>query len=108
MSGSTTYIGLACNGDPVPNGSGIALIQRGACAFSDKAANAISAGYTGMVVFNDAARGDAIVTMSGSDQPIAGVFVGHSTGLLIMDNGMDPLHFHIALNRARIDVQTNY
>ena len=38
MSGGTTYIGLACNGgNPVPAGSGIALIQRGACRFDEKA-----------------------------------------------------------------------
>ncbi len=87
MSGPTTYVGLACTGgDPVPpaTGSGqIALIQRGVCRFDDKATNAINAGYSGMVVFNDAARGDALVTMGGDPRSIPGVFVGHSTGLLI-------------------------
>jgi hypothetical protein len=85
MSGSTTYVGLACNGDPVPAGTGIALIQRGVCAFTDKGNNAIAAGYNGIVVFNDAARGDALVTMGGTDIAVPGVFVGHSTGLLIAD-----------------------
>jgi hypothetical protein len=84
MSGGTTYVGLACTGgDPVPAGSGIALIQRGACRFDDKATNAINAGYSGMVVFNDEARGDALVSMSGDSRDIPGVFVGHSTGLNI-------------------------
>lgn len=83
MSGPTTYIGLACPGDVVPSGSGIALIQRGACRFDEKATSAINAGYTGMVVFNDAARGDALVTMGGDPRNIPGVFVGHSTGLAI-------------------------
>jgi hypothetical protein len=88
MSGATTYVGLACTGgDPVPAGSGIALIQRGVCAFSEKATNVIDAGYTGMVVFNDEARGDALVTMGGDARDIPGVFVGHSTGLAIMDVG---------------------
>jgi hypothetical protein len=36
-----------------------------------------------MVVFNDAARGDALVTMAGTSTPIPGIFVGHSTGLKI-------------------------
>ncbi len=87
MSGPTTYVGLACTGgDPVPPAIAdgeIALIQRGACRFDDKATNAISAGYAGMVVFNDEARGDALVTMGGDPRDIPGVFVGHSTGLAI-------------------------
>jgi hypothetical protein len=87
MSGPTTYVGLACTGgDPVPpaTGSGqIALIQRGVCRFDDKATNAISAGYDGMVVFNDEARGDALASMGGDSRDIPGVFVGHSTGLAI-------------------------
>ena len=89
MSGPTTYVGLACNGgDPVPMASGdgpIALIQRGACRFDEKATNAIDAGYAGMVVFNDAANGDAVITMGGEPRDIPGVFVGHSTGLAVMN-----------------------
>lgn len=89
MSGPTTYVGLACNSSPpVPaaGGSGqVALIQRGACRFDEKATNAINAGYDAMVVFNDAARGDALVTMGGDSRNIPGVFVGHSTGLTLMN-----------------------
>ena len=84
MTGQTTYVGLACNGATVPSGIGIALIQRGDCAFTTKGVNAAAAGYTGMVVFNDEARGEALVTMGGTPVPIPGVFVGHSTGLAIM------------------------
>lgn len=90
MSGPTTYVGFACNpgefagfDDPVPAGSGIALIQRGACTFTSKINNAIAAGYSGVVVFNDTARGDALVTMGGDAVSVPGVFVGHSTGLAI-------------------------
>ncbi len=84
MVGSTTYVGLACTGgDPVPAGTGIALIQRGACRFDEKATNVINAGYSGMVVFNDASRGDALIAMGGDPRSIPGVFVGHSTGLAI-------------------------
>ena len=86
MAGPTTYVGLACDGDPLPDATGsgqIALIQRGVCRFDEKATNAINAGYDGMVVFNDEARGDALVSMGGDARDIPGVFVGHSTGLLI-------------------------
>lgn len=94
MSGPTTYVGFACNpetapgfDDLVPTGSGIALIQRGACTFSEKINNAESAGYSGVVVFNDEARGDALVTMGGDPVNLPGVFVGHSTGLAIAGAG---------------------
>jgi hypothetical protein len=83
MSGATTYVGLACPGDTVPSGSGIALIQRGVCFFSEKIDNVEAAGYSGVVVFNDAARGDALVSMGGDPTNLPGVFVGHSTGLAI-------------------------
>ncbi|WP_396610654.1 PA domain-containing protein [Haloferax sp. S1W] len=88
MSGPTVYFGLGCDGDsfpPAPSPDHIAVIQRGACRFDEKAQNAIDAGYAGMVVFNDAAGGDAIITMGGESRDIPGVFVGHSTGLAIFD-----------------------
>ena len=92
MSGSSTYGGFGCNpgtapgfDDPVPPGTGIAVIQRGACDFVDKAKNAIDAGYSGLVVFNDAARGDGLVVMSGNPRNIPAIFVGHSTGLAAFD-----------------------
>jgi hypothetical protein len=47
-----------------PAASGeVALIQRGTCFFSTKAANAEALGYAGFIVANDAARGDDLVTM---------------------------------------------
>ena len=92
MSGPTRYVGHACPpgnpgfDDPVPAAGSpdeIAFIQRGACFFSEKIDNAEAAGYAGVVVFNDAARGDALVSMGGVPTNLPGVFVGHSTGLLI-------------------------
>ena len=80
MTGVTTYVGLGCN--PIPAGSGIALIQRGACRFDLKATNAIDAGYSGMVVFNVAGV-DTFFTMGGASRDIPGLMVGHSTGLAI-------------------------
>ncbi|MDX1747295.1 MAG: PA domain-containing protein, partial [Halobacteriales archaeon] len=88
MSGPTVYVGLGCDGTsvpPAPSSDHIAVIQRGVCRFDVKAQNAIDAGYAGIVVFNDEARGDALVTMGGDSRDIPGVFVGHSTGLAIMD-----------------------
>lgn len=61
----------------------VALIQRGVCFFSTKAANAQAMGYAGFIVANDAARGDALITMSSGTADvitIPGYFVGNSTG----------------------------
>ena len=61
----------------------IALIQRGSCFFSEKAAAAQALGYAGFIVANDAARGDALITMSAGTADvitIPGYFVGNSTG----------------------------
>jgi hypothetical protein len=61
----------------------IALIQRGTCFFSEKAAAAQARGYAGFIVANDAARGDALITMSAGTADvitIPGYFVGNSTG----------------------------
>lgn len=90
MNGSSTYVGLACGGtipaageDGDPSTDEIAVVQRGTCTFQLKAETAEAAGYDGFVVFNDAARGDALVVMAGDGIGIPGVFVGHSTGLAI-------------------------
>jgi len=61
----------------------VALMQRGTCFFSTKAANAQARGYAGFIVANDVAGGDTLVTMSaGTDDVITipGYFVGFSTG----------------------------
>jgi PA domain/LVIVD repeat len=96
MNGGTTYIGLACPGDPVPPApedgdpltDEIAVALRGVCFFQDKATAAEAAGYDGFIVMNDEARGDALVLMGGSGAvpvpDLPGFFVGHSTGLKIM------------------------
>jgi hypothetical protein len=95
MSGSAVYVGYGCEGyhtsgppytEPMPPADAadqIALIQRGSCSFSHKINNAEGAGYRGVVVFNDEARGDALVSMGGAPTNLPGVFVGHSTGLAI-------------------------
>ncbi len=87
FSGLVTYVGDTCLGSvpPATLSSEVALIQRGICRFDVKATNVINAGYAAMVVFNDAARGDALVRMGGDPRDIPGIFVGHSTGLAVMN-----------------------
>lgn len=92
MNGSSTYVGLACGGtiptapeDGNPLTEELAVIQRGGCTFQLKADTAEAAGYDGFIVFNDAERGDALVTMGGDGSLLPGIFVGHSTGLAIFD-----------------------
>ena len=98
VAGDTVYLGEACSaGPPFPAASPtedqIALIKRGTCSFSEKATNALNAGYDAMIVFNVATAaenpvfGDALVFMGGDPVNIAGHFVGHSTGLLIAGVG---------------------
>lgn len=75
--------------DRSANAGEIALIQRGTCFFSTKAANAQALGYAGFVVANDAARGDALITMSAGTADvitIPGFFVGFSTGEIMKAN----------------------
>lgn len=87
MAGPTRYVGLACDPASVPPASPgeIAVTLRGDCYFYTKAQNAIDAGYDGLVVFNNAAGGDEVISWSGEPRDIPGVFVGHSTGLAIFD-----------------------
>jgi hypothetical protein len=69
--------------DRPANPGEVALIQRGTCFFSTKAANAQALGYAGFIVANDAARGDGLITMSAGTADvitIPGYFVGYSTG----------------------------
>ena len=58
-------------------------VERGACAFTLKSNNAEAAGYDGIVVFNSAAGGDALVLMGGDSVNIPGVFIGRSDGLTL-------------------------
>jgi len=82
---------FGCNLVDFPGGSGdVVLIERGVCEFSTKALHAQDAGYEAYIVFNDAARGDGLITMGpGVDAPsvtIPGVFVGNTLGNQIKDD----------------------
>lgn len=75
--------------DRAANPGEIALIQRGTCFFSTKAANAQALGYAGFIVANDAARGDGLIIMSAGTNDvitIPGFFVGFSTGETMKGN----------------------
>ncbi len=84
LSGPTVYVGDACGELPTPTETGqIALVQRGQCTFNFKAVAVRQAGYAGLVVFNDVASGDELLSMGGGKVNVPGLFVGHSTGLAL-------------------------
>ncbi len=107
MTGEVVHVGQGCpagsiNGtnpdDPYladPAGK-VALIVRGGCRFDHKIARAQQAGATGVIVYNSAAGGEALVLMGGNNPTIMpdgtrvsvtipAVFVQRSTGLLLRD-----------------------
>lgn len=63
----------------------IALVIRGACAFTDKYNNAAAAGARAIVVYNDGTAADRIdpIVMSAPDTTIPGVMIRHPDGELI-------------------------
>ena len=89
ISGTPTYVGLACTAAPPPAGTGIALIERGVCSFQEKLDNIEAAGYTAGIVFN-AVRPDCLSRVSMlavGDIPY--VFVDRLAGLkLLQDAGV--------------------
>ena len=89
LEGRAVYVGDACGALPrAPARSleetRVALAARGGCPFVQKGKNVVAAGYAGMIVFNDAAEGDALTPMGGaSGLRIPGLLVGYRTGLAI-------------------------
>jgi minor extracellular serine protease Vpr len=87
------YIGRACIGDELladPAGK-FALAVRGVCPFAEKAANAVAAGATGVVIHNNAA-GLFFGTLGATpayDAPVVGISL--ADGLLL--RGLDPAEF---------------
>ena len=82
LTGPTVYVGQGCEGMPQATAGQLALIQRGGCTFSFKTTLARQSGYAGVVVFNSADQGEALVEMGGDTSAgLPGVFVGHSAGL---------------------------
>jgi len=106
MTGEVVHVGRGCPegsitgtnpADPYladPAGK-LALIERGACRFDHKVARAQQAGATGVIVYNHAGGGEALVLMGGNNPTlmpdgslvpitIPAVFVQRSTGLLLV------------------------
>ncbi|MGV8163829.1 MAG: S8 family serine peptidase [Alkaliphilus sp.] len=64
----------------------VALIMRGVYAFTQKILEAQEAGAIAVIVFNDAARGDALANMAGHpDITIPSLFIGHTNGANMRD-----------------------
>jgi len=82
ITGPTTFVGQAC--DPLPPGTGTALIERGTCSFQIKADTIKAAGYTAGIVFNSTAGCNDLQGMSMDGTTIPFVFVARSTGLKLL------------------------
>ncbi len=82
VAGDPTPVGLACN--PVPAGTGVALIERGECSFQIKLDNIKGAGYSSGLVFNSQRTDcEAFVNMLAvGDIPF--LFIQRTTGLQIL------------------------
>jgi hypothetical protein len=82
ITGPTTFVGLAC--DPVPAGTGTAVIERGVCTFQQKLDNITAAGFSSGVVFNLAGEGcDGLVTML-AEGTIPFLFTTRTAGLQLL------------------------
>ncbi|RKT68504.1 hypothetical protein DFJ66_1689 [Saccharothrix variisporea] len=82
ISGPVTFVGQAC--DPLPAGSGTALVERGVCSFQVKLDNITAAGYSAGIVFNTV-REDCLsyVRMLASGT-LPFLFVNRTTGLKLL------------------------
>lgn len=81
---------MGCNPFPANSFDGVAaVISRGGCEFGVKVLNAQNAGAIFVVVHNDQARGDDILSMAGgvvgSQVTIPSVFVGYTNGTKLVN-----------------------
>lgn len=94
LQGQTKFVGRACNGDaavPAGDGTQVAVVERGVCAFTEKVANVEAAGgYEGVIVFNregaDACSDLVNMSVEGN---IPALFVGRNTGYSFFDEPYD-------------------
>ncbi|NNF25184.1 MAG: hypothetical protein HKN63_10340 [Rhodobacteraceae bacterium] len=87
VDGDADYVGLACSAlDPASGPGKIAVIQRGACAFTTKVGSAEAAGYDAAVVFNHSTGCESTVSML-VEGGIPAMFVPRSAGLEIVGLG---------------------
>ncbi|HET6212392.1 MAG TPA: PA domain-containing protein [Micromonosporaceae bacterium] len=92
LTGTAIFVGLACNASPPPDapasgGPWIALVERGTCTFTEKAANVESRGYAGEVVFNRTGPGGGCGAVFGATVVATKPFfaVSRPAGLSIVD-----------------------
>ncbi len=79
----------------------VALIQRGACAFTLKVNNAAALGAVGAIIFNNAVGGNARMTMIGGPVAIPAGFIAHDDGMNLV-----PADGETVLVSAEDDVST--
>ncbi|MBI2869336.1 MAG: hypothetical protein HYX96_05880 [Chloroflexi bacterium] len=95
LSGPTTLVGRACEGDIIPAPAAadlapgekqIALVERGGCTFGEKIARIAAAGYGGAVIFNSADAPDQIGPMQGDRdrEVVPALLVTRATGFAIL------------------------
>lgn len=91
LSGSTRFIGLACDtaGLPAATEGEIAVIERGVCDFNVKVQVAEQLGYAGAVVFNRTGVDgcDTLISML-VEADIPAVFVSRTDGFRILTGGV--------------------
>jgi hypothetical protein len=92
LTGPTIFVGLACNDAPPPpapatGGPWIALVERGICTFTEKAANVESRGYAGSLVFNRTGPGGGCGALFGASVVATKPFfsINRPNGLSIVD-----------------------
>ena len=91
LTGPTIFVGLACNDAPPPaapatGGPWIALVERGVCTFTEKAANVESRGYAGSLVFNRTGAGGCGVLFGATVVATKPFFsVNRRNGLSVVD-----------------------
>ena len=82
LTGTPTYVGLGC--DPLPAGSGIALVERGACPFQQKLDNVEAAGYDAGIVFNSMVADCTFLVTMLAEGDIPFLFVQREIGLKLL------------------------
>jgi Zn-dependent M28 family amino/carboxypeptidase len=92
-----------------PSGDAIALIQRGTCTFEEKVANATTAGYDAVIIFNEgqAGRTDLLEGTLGTPQTIPVVGVTFADGAaLYSDTQAGPVTARVFTSTVNEDRET--
>ncbi len=82
-----TFVGEACA--PLAAGTGVALVERGTCAFQVKLDNVAAAGYTAGVVFNSLREDCLSLVRMLAEGDIPFMFVNREVGLQILGQDVE-------------------